>query len=116
MACSDLVHVANWQTINLTTMMFPAEMLVDYVRVYQRKESMNVGCNPKAYPTMDYIDNHLHAYQGMLLPCVLWCYCCEAEVLLDANSTWTWKKPLNRLVRFASFTCLPPLLIRFYAV
>jgi hypothetical protein len=35
--------VENWQTIDLTMMMFPAEMLVDYVRV---KGSTNVGCKP----------------------------------------------------------------------
>lgn len=53
-------------------MMFPAEMLVDYVRVYQREGSVNVGCDPTAYPTVDYINNHPQAYQGMLfLQCVV---------------------------------------------
>jgi hypothetical protein len=109
-----IVCVANWQTIDLTTMMFPAEMLVDYVRVYQRKGSTNVGCNPKAYPTADYINNHLQAYRGMPFLCVLWYYYCESDVLLlDPNSTWTWKKPLNRLVRFVFFMCLPLSLIMF---
>ena len=80
-------------------MMFPAEMLVDYLRVYQRKGSVNVGCDPTAYPTVDYINNHLQAYQGMLfLHCVVGIIilCC----CVDPNSTWTWKKPLNRLVCF----------------
>ncbi|KAF8339430.1 beta-glucan synthesis-associated [Amanita rubescens] len=36
----------NWQTIDLTTMIFPAELRIDYVRVYQRKGSKNVGCDP----------------------------------------------------------------------
>ncbi|KAI0266416.1 beta-glucan synthesis-associated [Gloeopeniophorella convolvens] len=52
----------NWQTIDLSTMTFPAEMLVDYVRVYQRKDSQNIGCDPKDYPTMDYIARHPEAY------------------------------------------------------
>lgn len=52
----------NWQTIDLTTMVFPAIMLVDYVRVYQRSGSTNIGCNPPDYPTMDYINNHQAAY------------------------------------------------------
>lgn len=43
-------------------MEFPAEMLVDYVRVYQRKGSENVGCSPKDYPTEDYINRHQDAY------------------------------------------------------
>jgi len=68
----------NWETIDLTTMIFPAEMLVDYVRVYQRTGSTNVGCNPKAYPTTDYINNHLEAYH-------------------NPNTTWTWPKPVNQL-------------------
>ena len=45
----------NWQTINLDTMVFPAYMLVDYVRVYQRKgassDNVNVGCDPPNFPT-----------------------------------------------------------------
>ncbi|KAF8878855.1 beta-glucan synthesis-associated protein-domain-containing protein [Infundibulicybe gibba] len=70
----------NWQTIDLTTMVFPAEMLVDYVRVYQRRGQSNVGCDPKDYPTANYINNHLSAFQ-------------------DVNqTTWQWEKPKNSLV------------------
>ncbi|KAG5652377.1 hypothetical protein H0H81_005207 [Sphagnurus paluster] len=54
----------NWQTIDLSTLMFPAEFLIDYVRVYQRKGQTNIGCNPKAFPTEDYINNHKEAYQS----------------------------------------------------
>lgn len=57
--------IANWQTINLASMIFPAEFLIDYVRVYQRKGHTNVGCSPKDYPTEDYINNHEDAYQSM---------------------------------------------------
>ncbi|KAJ6539690.1 beta-glucan synthesis-associated protein-domain-containing protein [Mycena capillaripes] len=52
----------NWQNIDLTTMVFPAEMLVDYVRVYQRDGETNVGCDPPDFPTTDYINNHFTAY------------------------------------------------------
>ncbi|EKM53338.1 glycoside hydrolase family 16 protein [Phanerochaete carnosa HHB-10118-sp] len=52
----------NWQTIDLSTMEFPAVMLVDYVRVYQRKGQTNIGCDPPGYPTTDYINNHMEAY------------------------------------------------------
>lgn len=45
-------------------MVFPGEMLVDYVRVYQRRDAINVGCDPKDYPTKKYIDDHLQAYSG----------------------------------------------------
>jgi len=50
-------------------MIFPAEFLIDYVRVYQRKGATNVGCSPKDYPTAKYIDEHADAYQSEpLLP------------------------------------------------
>lgn len=48
-------------------MEFPAEMLVDYVRVYQRKGETNIGCSPPGYPTADYINNHSDAYSSALL-------------------------------------------------
>jgi len=51
-----------WQTIDISTMEFPAVMLIDYVRVYQRANSLNVGCSPPDYPTADYINAHLDAY------------------------------------------------------
>lgn len=43
-------------------MVFPAEMRVDYVRVYQRSGAQNVGCDPPRFPTADYIDRHKEAY------------------------------------------------------
>ena len=55
-------NTANWQPIDLSTMTFPAEYKVDYIRVYQRTGQTNTGCNPKNYPTADYINNHLEAY------------------------------------------------------
>ncbi|KAJ7368679.1 beta-glucan synthesis-associated [Mycena albidolilacea] len=69
----------NWQTIDLTTMVFPAEMLVDYVRVYQRDGETNIGCNPPDYPTADYINNHFDAYANPNL------------------TKWQWDKPKNSL-------------------
>ncbi|KAI0659067.1 beta-glucan synthesis-associated [Cubamyces menziesii] len=52
----------NWQTIDLTTMVFPAVMQIDYVRVYQRKGQTNIGCDPPDYPTAKYIADHMDAY------------------------------------------------------
>jgi hypothetical protein len=48
-------------------MALPGVMLVDYVRVYQREGQENIGCNPKDYPTADYIDRHLDAYTSACL-------------------------------------------------
>ncbi|KAG5337576.1 hypothetical protein J132_01609 [Termitomyces sp. J132] len=60
----------NWQAIDLSTLLFPAEMLVDYVRVYQRRGQTNVGCSPTEYPTEDYIRGHWDAYTSEL--CLVW--------------------------------------------
>ncbi|KAJ7741112.1 beta-glucan synthesis-associated [Mycena metata] len=69
----------NWGNIDLSTLVFPAEMLIDYVRVYQRDGETNIGCNPPDYPTSDYINNHLEAYS-------------------NPNITqWQWDKPKNSL-------------------
>ncbi|TFK60546.1 beta-glucan synthesis-associated [Pluteus cervinus] len=69
----------NWQDIDLTSMIFPAEFLIDYVRVYQRKDSVNYGCDPKDFPTLDYINAHLPAYQNINL------------------TSWPYPKPRNSL-------------------
>jgi hypothetical protein len=96
-------------------MQFPAEMLIDYVRVYQRKGSVNIGCDPPDYPTLDYINRHQDAYTSECWafgsPC--------ADVLMldlllplpDPNLTsWTkqgavgapagYSWPKNKLVRY----------------
>ncbi|KAG6852141.1 hypothetical protein C0991_002650, partial [Blastosporella zonata] len=52
----------NWQTIDTSTLIFPLEMLIDYVKVYQRKGQTNVGCDPPSFPTMDHINNRMDAY------------------------------------------------------
>ncbi|KII85737.1 glycoside hydrolase family 16 protein [Plicaturopsis crispa FD-325 SS-3] len=73
----------NWQEIDLTTMEFPAYMLVDYVRVYQRKGHTNVGCSPKDFPTEDYINAHSSVYNNPNI------------------TTWPYSMPKNSLVRKA---------------
>ncbi|KAF8527506.1 glycoside hydrolase family 16 protein [Hysterangium stoloniferum] len=41
---------------------FPSQMQIDYIRIYQRDGVNNVGCDPSAYPTSDYINAHINAY------------------------------------------------------
>ena len=41
---------------------FPAQMRVDYVRVYQDKDRMSVSCSPPDMPTADYIRKHAEVY------------------------------------------------------
>jgi hypothetical protein len=38
---------------------FPATMLIDYVRVYQRSNEINVGCDPSDHPTTKYIQEYV---------------------------------------------------------
>lgn len=51
-----------FQPINFAELIFPTKYLIDYVRVYQRKDRVNVGCSPKNMPTHDYIQDHINAY------------------------------------------------------
>ncbi|KAI0071689.1 beta-glucan synthesis-associated [Panus rudis PR-1116 ss-1] len=83
---------SNWQKIDLSTMIFPAEYLVDYVRVYQRSGHINYGCDPKDYPTADYISRHQEAYTNPNLT-----YWSQAE---PVGAGYPW--PKNSLVRSSS--------------
>jgi hypothetical protein len=49
----------NWDELALY---WPAIMSIDYVRVYQRTDSYNVGCDPVDFPTADFINRHSEAY------------------------------------------------------
>lgn len=40
----------------------PGELFVDYVRVYQHPDRINVGCSPPDYPTADYIIENKELY------------------------------------------------------
>ncbi|KZV97121.1 beta-glucan synthesis-associated [Exidia glandulosa HHB12029] len=55
------------QNLVIEEMTFPAEFVIDYVRVYQRKGSdpdIHIGCDPPDYPTSKYIADHLNAYMN----------------------------------------------------
>lgn len=42
-------------------MVFPSQMYVDYVRVYQRSDAGEdaLTCDPSRYPTADYINKYV---------------------------------------------------------
>lgn len=48
--------------VDFANLVFPAIMKVDYVRIYQRNDIINIGCDPADYPTSKYIDAHIGAY------------------------------------------------------
>ncbi|BGP19126.1 hypothetical protein JCM10213v2_007213 [Rhodosporidiobolus nylandii] len=54
----------SFQYVNLEELVFPATMRVDYVRVYQDPQHINIGCDPKDMPTAQYIADHLPAYHN----------------------------------------------------
>jgi beta-glucanase (GH16 family) len=45
----------NFGTVDFEHLTFPNHLRVDYVRVYQPVNAVNVGCSPKGFPTADYI-------------------------------------------------------------
>ncbi|CAK5283866.1 unnamed protein product [Mycena citricolor] len=52
-----------FQPQNFSQLVFPATMLVDYVRVYQSPGAKNgLSCDPPNRPTADYIAQHSEAY------------------------------------------------------
>ena len=57
----------DWDNLNK---LWPFEMVIDWVRVYQDPEAINVGCDTPDYPTKDYIEKHIEAYTNSNL--TLW--------------------------------------------
>ncbi|KAF5343900.1 hypothetical protein D9758_012135 [Tetrapyrgos nigripes] len=43
---------------------FPATMTVDWIRVYQDENNVNVGCDPEDFPTRAYIKQYEEAYSN----------------------------------------------------
>lgn len=92
-------------------MTFPTEMLIDYVRVYQRTDSQNIGCNPKDYPTTDYISRHPEAYSSSFVGDEAQFYMLLTVFFTDAQlQSWTSGPaganntfPKNSLVRASRF-------------
>ncbi|KAH8826669.1 glycoside hydrolase family 16 protein [Flagelloscypha sp. PMI_526] len=48
--------------IDFDSLVFPTSMKIDWVRVYQEDGKQNYGCNPKDFPTADYIAQYQEAY------------------------------------------------------
>ncbi|KIK67788.1 glycoside hydrolase family 16 protein [Collybiopsis luxurians FD-317 M1] len=52
----------NFGEVDLQHLTFPNHLRVDYVRVYQDPSNINIGCDPKDFPTYDYINTYMDAY------------------------------------------------------
>ena len=46
----------NFGDVDLDHLVFPTTMRVDWIRVYQPKSDINIGCDPKDFPTAAYIE------------------------------------------------------------
>ncbi|RLV95941.1 Beta-glucan synthesis-associated protein KRE6 [Spathaspora sp. JA1] len=57
----------SWAYIDWPSITFPVTFRIDYVRVYQPKDQINVGCDPPDYPTYDYIQQHLNIFENVNL-------------------------------------------------
>lgn len=73
----------NWAYIDWPSIRFPAQMQVDYVRIYQPADQISLTCDPAGFPTTNYINSHINAYLNVNL--TSW-----------ANSGY--KMPRNKLV------------------
>ncbi|KAG9407031.1 beta-glucan synthesis-associated protein [Aphanomyces cochlioides] len=49
---------------------FPMYMEIDYIRVYQDKSSMFIGCDPPTHPTKKWIDGHIKWYTDTKKPMI----------------------------------------------
>ncbi|CAA7269992.1 unnamed protein product [Cyclocybe aegerita] len=52
----------DFSVIDTANLQIPGIMLVDYIRVYQRQGEINIGCDPKDFPTAKYIETYKGAY------------------------------------------------------
>lgn len=52
------------QDLNTDELQLPSKFLIDYIRIYQPKDAIEMTCDPKDYPTDDYIRNHKNAYEN----------------------------------------------------
>lgn len=58
----NLGQSRNFGYVDTKHIPYPVTMKVDYIRVYQPKDAINVGCDPKDFPTAAYIEQYLEAY------------------------------------------------------
>lgn len=59
---ANLGMSTNFGDVDLDHLTFPAIMLIDWIRVYQDPDNINIGCDPEDYPTADYIATYSGAY------------------------------------------------------
>jgi hypothetical protein len=57
----------NFAIIDTADLVFPATLRIDWIRVYQPTNAINIGCDPKDYPTSAYINEYAPIYADAFL-------------------------------------------------
>lgn len=60
----NLGQSTNFGTVDTKHIPYPVTLRMDYIRVYQAKDSINYGCDPEDFPTASYINQYLEAYEN----------------------------------------------------
>lgn len=87
--------------IDLEHLTFPAVMTVDWIRVYQPKDAINIGCDPKDFPTAAYIDQYVYNLERSAEP-ISSRYCRYIEAYTNPNLT-TWRDDYKQPFPKSSF-------------
>ncbi|TFY81007.1 hypothetical protein EWM64_g3011 [Hericium alpestre] len=61
---ANLGMSTNFGTVDLEHLTFPTKMRIDYIRVYQHPDEINIGCDPPDFPTSSYIQEYIDAYMN----------------------------------------------------
>lgn len=54
----------NFQAVDFNHLTWPHYLRIDYVRIYQKADHISLTCDPKDYPTAEYIENHIEVYNN----------------------------------------------------
>ncbi|KAF7377691.1 Beta-glucan synthesis-associated protein [Mycena sanguinolenta] len=61
---ANLGMSTNFGTVDLEHLTFPTTLKLDWVRVYQYPDQINIGCDPEDFPTQAYINTYAEAYSN----------------------------------------------------
>ncbi|KAF9455067.1 glycoside hydrolase family 16 protein [Macrolepiota fuliginosa MF-IS2] len=59
---ANLGMSTNFGTVDIEHLTFPTTMKIDWIRVYQPSDQINIGCDPDDFPTQAYINQYIEAY------------------------------------------------------
>lgn len=66
----------NFGAIDFDHLTFPAKLKVDWVRVYQDPDAISYGCDPKDYPTAEYINTCVTSKACLFFKLNFYLRCC----------------------------------------